>query len=182
MEFDIALGTGAHTITVGAWNNASTEVPEYVRAYFDDINVAIPSADYTMTVDVTAVINTVPTAADNTVVTLEDTDHTFTVADFNFSDPDGGDTLQQVQITSLETAGTLQLSGGDVVQNQIIQVADIIAGNLTFTPAQDANGAGYASFDFKVSHLDYLVRHLQSGPGRDGHGLAAVPADHVRRV
>ena len=95
-------------------------------------------------------VNVPPTAADNTVVTLEDNDYTFTVADFNFSDADG-DTLQFVQITSLETVGELKLSGVDVVLNQIISVADIIAGNLTFTPAPDANGAGYDSFGFKVS-------------------------------
>ena len=97
------------------------------------------------------VANILPTASDNTVVTLENTDHIFTVADFNFSDLDAGDTLQYVQITSLEAAGSLQLSGGDVVLNQIISVVDIVAGNLTFTPVPGENGAGYASFDFKVS-------------------------------
>ena len=94
--------------------------------------------------------NTVPTATDNTVVTLEDTTYTFTVADFNFSDPDG-DTMQFVQITSLETAGALQLSGVDVVLNQIITDSDIIAGNLKFVPVADENGTGYDSFGFKVS-------------------------------
>ena len=108
------------------------------------------AAAYTMTIDVTP-DNDAPTAADNTVVTLEDTAHVFTAADFNFSDIDTGDTLQHVQITSLETTGSLQLLGVDVVLNQIIDVADIIAGNLTFTPAPDANGAGYDSFGFKVS-------------------------------
>ena len=110
---------------------------------------AYSAAAYTMTVDVTP-DSDAPTAADNTVVTLEDNDHVFTVADFNFSDPDTGDTLQFVQITSLETVGELKLSGVDVVLNQIISVADIIAGNLTFTPAPDANGVGYDSFGFKV--------------------------------
>ncbi len=103
-------------------------------------------------------VNALPTAADNTVVTLEDTDYTFTVADFNFSDPDAGDTLNQVQITSLETAGALQLSGVDVILNQVIAVADIIAGNLTFTPAPDVNGAGYANFQFLVHDgIDFSV-------------------------
>ncbi|MCZ6734152.1 MAG: DUF4347 domain-containing protein, partial [Gammaproteobacteria bacterium] len=94
--------------------------------------------------------NTAPTAADNTVVTDEDVPYPFTVADFGFSDVDAGDSLQQVQITSLETAGSLQLSGSDVLLNDVILLADITAGNLTFTPALDANGPGYDSFQFKV--------------------------------
>ena len=55
-----------------------------------------------------------------------------------------------MQITSLETAGSLQLSGADVTLGQVIAVADITAGNLTFTPAADENGVGYDSFDFRV--------------------------------
>ena len=103
----------------------------------------------TMTVDVTAV-NDVPTAVDNTVTTSEDTSYTFTAVDFNFSDIEG-DSLASVQITSLETVGALQLSGVDVTLNQVISRADIDAGNLTFTPVANANGAGYASFGFSVN-------------------------------
>ena len=101
----------------------------------------------TITVDVTAVQDA-PTAADKTVTTNEDTGHTFSAADFGFSDVDAGDSLTKIQITSLESNGTLKLSGTDVTLNQEILVADI--GNLVFTPAQDANGAGYDSFEFKV--------------------------------
>ncbi|RLC56094.1 MAG: hypothetical protein DRI30_06410, partial [Chloroflexi bacterium] len=108
------------------------------------------------------VANILPTASDNTVVTLENTDHIFTIADFNFSDLDAGDTLQYVQITSLEAAGSLQLSGGDVALDQIISVADIVAGNLTFTPVPGENGAGYASFDFKVSDGTSLTGNVLS--------------------
>ncbi|MHC4816055.1 MAG: Ig-like domain-containing protein, partial [Planctomycetota bacterium] len=92
--------------------------------------------------------NTAPTAADNTVTTNEDTGFTFSESDFGFSDADGGDVLTKIQITSLESAGTLKLSGADVALNQEILAADI--GNLVFMPAQDANGTGYDSFDFKV--------------------------------
>ena len=41
--------------------------------------------------------NARPTAADGTVATNEDTDYTFSAADFNFSDTDPGDTLSSVQ-------------------------------------------------------------------------------------
>ena len=103
----------------------------------------------TVNIDVSAA-NDAPTAADSTVTTNENTTYLFGASDFNFSDIDG-DALSSVRITSLETAGSLQLSGGDVTLNQVITRADIDAGNLTFTPAADANGAGYDSFQFRVN-------------------------------
>ena len=95
-------------------------------------------------------MNDEPSGADKTVTTLEDTVYTFTDADFNFSDVEG-DTLASVKITSLETAGSLQLSGGDVTLNQVITRANIDANNLTFTPVANASGAGYDSFGFSVN-------------------------------
>ncbi|MCP4276541.1 MAG: VCBS repeat-containing protein, partial [Gammaproteobacteria bacterium] len=78
------------------------------------------------TVSITAV-NDAPTAANNTVTTNEDTTYTFTAADFNYSDPES-DTMASVKITTLETVGSLQLSGFDVTLNQVITKADIDAG------------------------------------------------------
>ena len=37
-----------------------------------------------------------------------------------------------------------------VTAGQFVSVADITAGKLMFTPAANANGAGYASFTFQV--------------------------------
>ncbi len=108
----------------------------------------LSAAAYTMTVDVTAV-NDAPTAANNTVTTNEDTDYVFTAADFNFSDIDG-DALNQVKVTTLESAGSLQLNGVDVTLNQLITKADIDSGKLKFVPVGDANGTGYDSFGFQV--------------------------------
>ena len=95
--------------------------------------------------------NTAPTASDKTVMTDEDTAYAFAAADFNFEDTDTGDTLASVKITSLETAGDLELDGVDVTANQEIAKADIDADKLTFTPAANAHGAGYATFMFRVS-------------------------------
>ncbi|MDL1983033.1 MAG: DUF4347 domain-containing protein, partial [Deltaproteobacteria bacterium] len=103
----------------------------------------------TVNIDVTAA-NDAPTAANNTVTTNENTTYTFSASDFNFTDIDG-DTLASVKITSLETAGSLQLSGGDVTLNQVITKADIDAGNLKFVPVADANGTDYDSFEFTVN-------------------------------
>ena len=98
-----------------------------------------------------------PTAADKTVTTNEDTGFTFAAADFGFSDVDAGDTLTKIQITNLESAGTLKLSGADVTLNQEILVGEH-PGNLVFMPAQDQNGSGYDTFDFKVHDgIEYSV-------------------------
>ncbi|MCP4963695.1 MAG: hypothetical protein GY926_00480, partial [bacterium] len=103
----------------------------------------------TTNVDISAV-NDLPTAANNTVTTNEDTTYTFTAADFNYSDLDL-DVMASVEITTLETAGALQLSGVDVTLNQVISKADIDAGNVKFVPVTDANGTSYDSFAFSVN-------------------------------
>lgn len=104
---------------------------------------------YTMGFDVTP-IQDAPVAADTTVVTNEDTHYEFTLADFSFIDVDDGDSFDKIQVTSLETHGTLLLDGVEVALNQEISAADIAAGKLTFTPAPNANGPGYSTFQFKV--------------------------------
>ncbi|MCP4757136.1 MAG: hypothetical protein GY866_40245, partial [Proteobacteria bacterium] len=127
------------------------------------------SADeYAMTIDVDPQ-NDPPTATANTVNTSEDTDKVFGSGDFGFSDPDG-DTLTRIQITVLESAGALYFdadsnnsvdSGEDIVVDQEILSADLA--KLKFKPAADANGAGYATFGFKVndgtsySAVDYAM-------------------------
>ena len=104
-----------------------------------------------MTIDVTSV-NDAPAGADNTVTTLEDTAYTFTAADFGFSDASDSpaNTLLAVTITTLPGAGSLTNNGVAVTAGQSITLADITAGSLVFTPAPNANGAGYASFTFQV--------------------------------
>ena len=107
------------------------------------------AANYNMSINVTAA-NDPPTAAHNTVATAEDTPYTFTVGDFNFSDPDGDD-LANVRIVSLPTAGTLALDSATVTTNKTVPRADIAGGKLRFTPAANANGNAYANFAFKVN-------------------------------
>jgi len=121
------------------------------------------TGNVTAQIEVTAV-NDAPTAADSTVTANEDISYTFSATDFNFSDGDG-DPLNSIQITSLETVGSLQLSGGDVTLDQIISKADIDAGNLTFVSlVPDANGTGYDSFEFTVNDgtLDSLTAYTMT--------------------
>ncbi|MCP5010668.1 MAG: hypothetical protein GY942_11855, partial [Aestuariibacter sp.] len=95
-------------------------------------------------------MNDAPTAAANTVTTNEDTTYTFSASDFSYSDIDC-DTMASVKITTLETAGALQLSGVDVTLNQVITKANIDSGNLKFVPVANANGSSYDSFAFSVN-------------------------------
>ncbi len=95
--------------------------------------------------------NTAPTAADSMVTTNEDTPHVFTATDFNFADADSGDSLGGVKIVTLPAEGTLKLGSTAVSRNEVIPRADINKGDLTFTPAANGNGDGYASFTFTVN-------------------------------
>ena len=102
------------------------------------------TSTYTAPVD-----NTAPVASDSSVTTQEDTAYAFAEADFNFDDPDPGAALAGVTVEMLPEAGGLTFDGTAVIEGQVVVAADI--GKLVFTPAADANGAGYASFTFKVS-------------------------------
>ncbi len=92
-------------------------------------------------------VNDAPSGTDKTITILEDGSHTFAPADFGFSDTDGNAFLS-VQITSLPAAGTLTFDGSPAALPLVVDVGDIH--KLVFTPAADANGLGYASFDFQV--------------------------------
>ena len=72
------------------------------------------------------------TSANKLVCTDEDVPYVFSAADFNFADVDVGDSLVQVRISSLPTAGSLEMSGVPVILNQVIPVGQINAGNLVY--------------------------------------------------
>ncbi len=113
------------------------------------VNVSDEAAATDALVDGALSLGDLPIAIDNTISTGEDTTYTFTVDDFNFFDPNGAG-LDHIQITSLETAGALKLSGVDVALNDTIDATDIDSGYLTFTPTADESGLAYADFEFKV--------------------------------
>ena len=93
--------------------------------------------------------NTAPIGSDSSVTTNEGATYAFLVSDFGYSDAES-DPLAQIQITSLETVGDLKLSSADVTLNQVVTVAQITAGNLTYTPLPDESGIPYDTFRFKV--------------------------------
>ncbi len=68
-------------------------------------------------------------------------------ADFGFSDPEG-DTFKNVHITGDPTNGALTLSGNPISAPVIVAANSLSL--LVFTPAANANGDGYATFEFTV--------------------------------
>ena len=108
----------------------------------------------TILIRVNGEAKTVPTSADKTVVTPEDTDHTFLTADFAFTDTDMGDTLSSVKIVSLPGLGTLTLSGTAIPSEDLpktVLYTDLAIGNLKYVPPANDNGAALASFTFRVN-------------------------------
>lgn len=96
--------------------------------------------------------NRAPAGAGGTATLDEDAAYTLGVADFGFSDPDDAPAngLSAVVITTPPIAGVLMLGGVPVAAGQAVDVADLLAGRLVFTPAANANGVGYASLTFQV--------------------------------
>ncbi len=94
--------------------------------------------------------NTPPQGADATVSVAEDGSRAFAPGDFGFSDEDAGQTLAGVRIDTLPAAGTLLLNGTPVAAGTLVTLAQLSAGALSFAPAPNDNGTGYASFSFSV--------------------------------
>ena len=92
----------------------------------------IDATPRTMTIDVTSV-NDAPAGADNTVVTLEDTDYVFAVADFGFTDVNDGDNFQAVTIDTLPLLGTLLLNNVAISATDSISTVDIANGDLVLS-------------------------------------------------
>ena len=99
---------------------------------------------------VTPALNTPPMGADNTVITAEDTPYTFQLSDFGFSDPVDGDGFAAVLITTVPGSGTLRNGVTVLTDGDTVTAAAIVAGDLVFTQATNANGAAAASFTFQV--------------------------------
>ncbi|MCB1382271.1 MAG: tandem-95 repeat protein [Notoacmeibacter sp.] len=91
-------------------------------------------------------VNDAPQGTDNSFSLLDNQTHTFTAAEFGFSDPldSPPDAFMSVIITTLPAGGTLTLNGNPVLAGGEIAVADIP--NLVYTPS----GIGSDSFTFQV--------------------------------
>src|SRR5438270_826930 len=101
----------------------------------------------TLNFDVT-LVNYASAGTSSTLTILEDGSHTFTAADFGFTDPVDAATGARRHAAfhsdcspDVPSSGLLQLSGVTVTADQSITVAQIP--NLVYTPAANANGPGY---------------------------------------
>ena len=161
VTYSWALPSSTFGATVRFPDNDSTSVSPRVRIISPTAGTALT---FTLTVSgrgseggrrpndtdtATVTVNAAPTSADKTVTLAEDGTHTFSAADFNFSDTDSGDSLALVEVVTLPSDGALTLDGDTATVNLDVPVADI--GDLVFTPAADGNGDPYTTFTFKVS-------------------------------
>ncbi len=137
------------TPTIVAANGAGTKATTFTVTATDSFAYGAGTVTNSQTVVNVTTLNDAPTVTTPpTITTPEDTAKTFAVSDFNYSDPESV-ALSKIQIFSLPTAGTLKYNNVAVTLNQEILNANL--GLLTYTPASNANGANYATFQYKVS-------------------------------
>ncbi|WP_246395257.1 cadherin-like domain-containing protein [Afipia massiliensis] len=120
-------------------------------AIYSDGTVHTASQTFTDTLKVEILPpNHAPTSADARIAISEDVPRTFTANDFPFSDVNS-DVLQAIKIVSVPQAGgSLALNGVAVAAGQTVSLADINAGKLVFTPANNMSGSSISSFTFQV--------------------------------
>nr|WP_277869551.1 VCBS domain-containing protein [Vibrio splendidus] len=112
------------------------------------------SASATMIVDVNAV-NDAPIVGSSFISSLEDKPHTFTTADFKYSDIDG-DALNHITITNV-THGVLTLNGTTVNVGDEVSASDV--SSLIFTPTHNyfssgVSGLGAVQFTANDGQVD----------------------------
>ncbi|MGV0986792.1 MAG: cadherin domain-containing protein, partial [Limnohabitans sp.] len=143
--------TGAGTVSINNGNVVFTPTSNFSGQVFIDYTLTDSGqASSQGQISLWVGSNTAPTGADKTLTTLEDTSLVLQSSDFGFADVDAGQSLSAVQITQLPVHGQLLLDGVAVTLNQTITQTLIAAGKLSFVPAANANGTGYASVAFKV--------------------------------
>jgi|GEM_PF-3555034 len=94
-------------------------------------------------------LNDAPTSTNDTISVTEDTPYTLHTTDFGGYQDVEGDTLASIRIDSLPANGTLYLNNVAVSVGDVILIADINDGKLTFTPT--GNSDLDKTFTFSVS-------------------------------
>jgi 1,4-alpha-glucan branching enzyme len=86
-----------------------------------------------------------PIGEDRSIAINEDSPRSFNPTDFKFYSVDGK-ALSAIKIKSISGAGTFQYNNAGIsVDTEILDLT-----KLTFTPALNANGSGYASFTYQL--------------------------------
>ena len=95
-------------------------------------------------------VNDPPQATNGNVTATEDTPFIFSGAHFGFSDPADSNNFAAIIVNTLPAAGSLELDGIPVSQNQPISITDITNNKLVYTPAPDQNGVAADTWNFSV--------------------------------
>ncbi|GAA0682052.1 hypothetical protein GCM10009104_03560 [Marinobacterium maritimum] len=145
----------APDVTVRLIDSSTSVINAAVVDVSNNGGITAVSADTVLLSTSVTAVNDLPTGTDDSVTTPEDIPVVLAADDFGtFADVDG-DTLVKVQISTLETSGSLEYFDGTdwnpVTLNQEITKADIDAGKLRFVPGTDENGSPYTTVGFKVS-------------------------------
>jgi hypothetical protein len=154
LAYDIAAGKLKFTPPVNAYGQAYASLSFRLQDDGGTDNGGIDTgfSASALTINVTPVND--PPVGQNTVVVMpENAIWSFYVYSFGFSDAADlplQNNLRAVEITTLPDKGTLTLGGTAVVAGQFITAADIIAGNLRFTPPPNVFGTPFTSLTFQV--------------------------------
>jgi uncharacterized repeat protein (TIGR02543 family) len=92
-----------------------------------------------------------PTSTNATLAADENVSTALAASNFGYADPNSSP-LANVQITALPALGSLKLSGTAVTLNQIVTVADINSGNLTYLSPLGGFGTAYTTIGIKVQN------------------------------
>ncbi len=105
--------------------------------------------------------NRAPTGSGGTLNVFEDTVRVLAIGNFNFSDPDSGDSLQSVTLESVPSLGQLylDLNGNSSYEaatetlsaGSVITAAQLTQNRLRYQPPANAFGFSFAYFSFQVS-------------------------------
>ena len=101
----------------------------------------------TISIDIES-INDAPAGKDTVLSGLEDTNITFGLSDFGYSDTDANN-FEAVIFDSVPAGGQLLLGGAAVDAGDVVNVTDIEAGNLVYQPDNNDHGI-VADFEFRV--------------------------------
>ncbi|MFM2404785.1 MAG: hypothetical protein RL223_2665, partial [Pseudomonadota bacterium] len=93
-----------------------------------------------------AAVNDAPAGTSRTITLTDTATHTFSAADFGYSDPEG-DALQSVTLVTLPGSGVLMLAGQKVSAGQVIVAADLA--RLVYLPTGQVGDVS-PTFTFQV--------------------------------
>ncbi|MDT4801590.1 repeat domain protein [compost metagenome] len=172
-------GKLSFNFATGAWSYVAPQgITANVTETFTYTLVDADGTTDSATLSVTVIdVNMAPAGADKSITLLEDGSRVLNTADFGFNDSDG-DSLVAVKLTTLPGAGSLVLAGsGPLLTGASVSATDIALGKLSFVPAANGNGNGYASFSFQVQDNGGTADggvDLDQSPNTIGFNVTAV--------